>query len=88
MSRNVRKCSIGHVHPAKIQTSPRIRNLITLRKHAYSNNTESFTTKTKKISEKKSDILHMPAQNIDCMYSLEPPRRGGSNAYLQSMFLS
>ena len=28
------------------------------------------------------------AQNIDCGYSLEPPRRGGSNEYPQSMFLS
>ena len=26
------------------------------------------------------------AQNIDCRYSLEPPRRGGSNEYPQSMF--
>ena len=26
------------------------------------------------------------AQNIDCGYSLEPPRRGGSNEYPQSMF--
>ena len=25
-------------------------------------------------------------QNIDCGYSLEPPRRGGSNVYPQSMF--
>ena len=25
-------------------------------------------------------------QNIDCGYSLEPPRRGGSNEYPQSMF--
>ena len=24
-------------------------------------------------------------KNIDCRYSLEPPRRGGSNEYLQSM---
>ena len=30
----------------------------------------------------------MSAQNIDCVYSLEPPRRGGSNEYPQSMFLS
>ena len=30
----------------------------------------------------------MSAQNIDCRYSLEPPRRGGSNEYPQSMFLS
>ena len=26
------------------------------------------------------------AQNIDCGYTLEPPRRGGSNVYPQSMF--
>ena len=26
------------------------------------------------------------AKNIDCEYSLEPPRRGGSNEYPQSMF--
>ena len=25
-------------------------------------------------------------QSIDCGYSLEPPRRGGSNVYPQSMF--
>ena len=25
-------------------------------------------------------------KNIDCRYSLEPPRRGGSNEYRQSMF--
>ena len=25
-------------------------------------------------------------QNIDCWYSIEPPRRGGSNVYPQSMF--
>ena len=28
------------------------------------------------------------AQNIDCGYRLEPPRRGGSNQYPQSMFWS
>ena len=29
-----------------------------------------------KISDKKkSDIFHMFAQNIDCGYALEPPRR-------------
>ena len=35
----------------------------------------------------KTDIFHISAQNIDCGYSLEPPRRGGSNEYPQSMFL-
>ena len=29
----------------------------------------------------KTDISHISAQNIDCRYSLEPPRRGGSNEY-------
>ena len=37
---------------------------------------------------KNSDILYISAQNIDCGYSLEPPRRGGSNEYPQSMFSS
>ena len=27
-----------------------------------------------------------PPRHIDCWYSLEPPRRGGSNEYQQSMF--
>ena len=33
-------------------------------------------------------IFLISAQNIDCGYTLEPPRRGGSNEYPQSMFLS
>ena len=37
---------------------------------------------------KNFDILHISTQNIDRGYSLEPPRRGGSNEYPQSMFLS
>ena len=28
---------------------------------------------------KNSDGFHISAQNIDCGYLLEPPRRGGSN---------
>ena len=35
---------------------------------------------------KNSNIFQISAQNIDCGYSLEPPRRGGSNEYPQSMF--
>ena len=45
-----------------------------------------------KISEnfqlKNFDIFLSFAQNIDCGYTLEPPRRGGSNEYPQSMFWS
>ena len=37
---------------------------------------------------KKIDIFLIFAQNIDCGYTLEPPRRGGSYEYPQSMFLS
>ena len=37
---------------------------------------------------KNSDIFRISAQNIDCGYSLEPPRRGGSNEYPQSLFSS
>ena len=33
-------------------------------------------------------FFHISAQNIDCGYSLEPPRRSGSNEYPQSMYLS
>ena len=40
----------------------------------------------KKFQIKKSDIFHNSAQNIYCEYSLEPPQRGGSNEYTQSMF--
>ena len=28
-------------------------------------------------------IFHISAQKIDCVYSVEPPHRGGSNEYLQ-----
>ena len=47
---------------------------------------ENFTSENWKFSEKKSDMFHISVQNIDCGYSLEPPRRGGSNMYPQSMF--
>ena len=33
-------------------------------------------------------IFLISAQNIDCGYSLEPPRRGGSNEYPQSIVLA
>ena len=52
--------------------------------------TENFTTKNENFQIKNSNIffLYISAQNIDCGYPLEPPRRGGSNTYPQSMFLS
>ena len=42
----------------------------------------------RKFSVEKIDILLIFAQNIDCGYLLEPPHRGGSNEYPQSMFWS
>ena len=60
-----------------------------LRKHAYSNMKKISTPKNGKYFQiKNSDILHISAQNIDCWYSLEPPRRGGSNEYTQYMILA
>ena len=44
--------------------------------------------KKEKIFSRKRDIFLIFAQNIDCGYTLEPPRRGGSNEYPQSMFRS
>ena len=60
----------------------------TLRKHAYSNILIILPPKNVNFQIKNSDIFHISAQNIDCRYSLEPPRRGGSNEYPQSMFLA
>ena len=59
-----------------------------LRKHSYSNMLQILSPKNENFQIKNSDIFHVSAQNIDCGYSIEPPRRGGSNEYPQSMFLS
>ena len=61
-------------------------NIISLRKHAYSNILKILLPKNENFQLKISDIFHISAQNIDCGYLLEPPRRGGSNDYPQSMF--
>ena len=53
---------------------------LTLRKHANINILKILQTKKKKkkkqgkFSDTKSDILNIPAQNIECGHSLEPPR--------------
>ena len=44
--------------------------------------------KSKIFRRKKFDFFLIFAQNVDCGYTLEPPRRGGSNEYPQSMFWS
>ena len=49
---------------------------------------EAFTIKNSKFSDKKkSDIFfYISAQNIDCGYSLEPPRRGDFKEYHNLIF--
>ena len=64
-----------------------VRTIISLPKHAYSNIMKLLPPKNENFQIKKSDIFHVSTQNIDCGYSLEPPRQGGSNEYPQSMFL-
>ena len=49
-------------------------NEMTLGKHAYSNILKISPPKTEDFQMKNSDIFHISAQNIDCGYSLEPPR--------------
>ena len=51
--------------------------------------TEIFeVVKNENFQQKNFDIFLIFAQNIDCGYTLEPPWRGGSNKYPQSMFWS
>ena len=51
--------------------------------------TEIFSVvKIENFQLKIFNIFLIFAQNIDCGYTLEPPRRGGSNEYPQSMFWS
>ena len=45
-----------------------------------------YRGKYENINMKNCDIFLIFAQNIDCGYSLEPPRRGDFNEYQQSMF--
>ena len=47
-----------------------------------------FGCKYENFHWKTFDIFFIFAQNIDRVYKLEPPRRGGSNEYPQSMFWS
>ena len=49
--------------------------------------TEIFkVVKNKNFQKKIFDIFLILSQNVDCGYTLEPPRQGGSNEYPQSMF--
>ena len=57
--------------------------------HEYSHiqYTDFFSAvKIKKFLSSEFYIFNIFTQNIDCGYTLEPPSRGGSNKYTQSMF--
>ena len=62
------------------------REHVSITKTRLSNILKILQLKQENFQIKNSDIFHIPAQNIDCGYSLEPPWRGGSNEYSQSMF--
>ena len=55
-----------------------------LRKHAHI--VIFFSSKIDNFCKKKIDIFLIFALNIDCGYTLEPPRRGSSNKYPQFKF--
>ena len=62
-------------------------------KYSHNENTpiqiyRKFHLQKLKISDKNTLIFFISAQNMDCGYSLEPPRRGGFNEYPQSIFLN
>ena len=51
----------------------------------YSNKLKVLPPKNENFLIKNSNIFHISAQNINCGYSLKPPRRGGSYEYPQSV---
>ena len=57
-----------------MQTEHIFVKIISLRKNAYSNILKILRPKRENFQIKNSDIFHIPAQNIDCGYSLELPR--------------
>ena len=65
-----------------------LRNINPLRKLVHAINTDLLALKIENFQQKIFDIFLIFAQNIDCGYTLEPPRRGSSNEYPQSMFWS
>ena len=70
-----------HVYYHNIKAPP-------LRKLAHAINRDFFSFKIANFQLKNFDIFLIFAKNIDCGYTLELPRRGGSNEYPQSMFRS
>ena len=84
--RNKKKYFSGYSFYLELRFRFRVFHL--LWKHTYSNILKISPPKTESFQRKILIFFHISTQNIDCGYSLEPPRRGGSNGYPQSMFLS
>ena len=59
---------------------PRVRNSFPLRKHAYSNILKFLPPNNESFQIKSLMFFIFLLKNINCGYSLEPPRRGSSNA--------
>ena len=59
---------------------------VALRKLAHAIYRDFLALKIENFQLINFDIFLIFAQNINCGYTLEPPRRGGSNEYPQSMF--
>ena len=74
------KTLVEHSHLSRLPRAFTVAQLryrvhgVPLRKHTYSNILKILPPKMNIIQMKKFDIFHISAQNIDCGYSLEPPR--------------
>ena len=76
--RSLIRVSVAHIKKLCIICYPKC---LALRKQAYSNILKILPPKNEKFQIKILIFFLFSAQNIDCGYSLEPPRRGGSNEY-------
>ena len=81
-------CIWDHSQDQQIDSHRAVISTNLLRKHAHAIYRDFFSCKNCKIHKKNFDIFLIFAQNIDCGCTLEPPPRGGSNEYPQSMFWS
>ena len=89
MSRTIFSLNLTHQYSANCGLLlDKSQHICTLRKHAHSNMQKILPPKNEDFQIKNSNIFHISAQNIDCGYALELPRRGGSDEYPQSMCLS
>ena len=82
---------MSFVHKLRQSSDPTVSNLHV--NFHYENMPMQYTkifkvVKNEEFQQKFFDINLIFAQNIDCGFTLEPPRRGGSNEYPQSIFWS